>query len=270
MFHSIRLRRTVCLLLLNAAVAQACCLIFFCANKAEDADVHVAGTPCTDFSVRGLQQGLQGKTTPALFAWIGQRLIIQEKYVLQENVMGFVTDLFQELLGHLYYIQQAVIDPAELGWPIVRKRKFTLLIHKLKAGPIAQPLHAYSRLFLSAGYEATAAHPSWEIFLVSGPRELRGELLWAAGRPQTSWGASDTQDEDTLESLDPLDMTPCGSFWSTLTDSERKFLDGFRDQGPGQVYQLNQNPEFSTSTVSDSERIFTLTKNNGILWSPSC
>ena len=107
--------------------------------QAKEVDAHVAGTPCVDFSSRGNRQGLTGKSCAALLAWMGQRLRIQETFVIQENVTSFPTDVLQRVLGKVYFIDVVLLDPNSFGWPIARKRKFTLLRHRLKTGAVTQP-----------------------------------------------------------------------------------------------------------------------------------
>ena len=107
------------------------------------AKLHIAGTPCTDFSPRGEMKGLAGVTTGFLFCWILHRLIMQDDYVLQENVQSFTTSIICETLGHMYHVEQALLDPRDFGWPIARVRKYTVLLHKTKTGAMTQPFETY-------------------------------------------------------------------------------------------------------------------------------
>ena len=50
------------------------------------AHLHVAGTPCTDWSQRGLMQKAEGCTWKAFLAWIARRWDYQEACLIQENV----------------------------------------------------------------------------------------------------------------------------------------------------------------------------------------
>ena len=184
-----------------------------CDTKVTRADVHAAGTPCTDFSMRGQLQGLDGKTTVHLFAWIILRLLMEEPYVIQENVQGFTTSVLADTMGHVYFFDQTTVDPLEYGWPITRVRKYTLMRHKLLTGPMSQPLHAYSRIFLTTHSDSSAAtDPSWDQFMIAGPKELRSELLWACARPQSRWKDSESNQldadhiNDAAHDLDPLDV----------------------------------------------------------------
>ena len=241
-----------------------------CNCKVESADLHIAGTPCTDFSARGHQLGLEGPTTGLLFCWLILRILLQDKYVLQENVVSFVTDVIAAVLGRLYFIDQIVLDAKCLGWPVSRKRKYTLLRHRYKTGTMAQPLNVFSKLFLQ---DPVDVQPAWQIFFVAGPRELREELLWAAQRPSSTWNDSPESgllvpamclERDGSEVNNSYDGEH-GIFWQVLTDSERSKLRQFQKLAPGQIFQLNQDPDV-TAPCSSNSHMFTIIKNAGVLW----
>ena len=208
--------------------------------------------------------GLQGKTVSFLFAWLAQRLQIQEAYIVQENVERVVTRTLEDALGCLYYVDHAILDPFELGWPIARRRKYTILRHKLKTGAMAQPLSSFARLFLRPPCPVVDNMPAWDMFFIAGPRELREELLWAGSRPQ-SLVREVGEEENEADQPDPFDSSHQGAFWKALTKSERNFLSTYQAMCPGQIYQLNQNPEV-TAVISDTNRMFTVIKNAGTLW----
>ena len=223
--------------------------------------MHIAGTPCVDFSLKGKQLQLRGQATGHLFVWLGQRLRLQEPLIIQENVPQFDPAIINDILGHLYTQDSIVLDPYELGWPIARRRRCTIPRHRGKSGPAAAPLNMLSKLFLSEPLiETREGEPAWDPFFVAGCSELRGELLWAASRPQTSWSGSTSS-----ESLDPRDTT---TFMSTLTSTEQKYLCEYRalPNASGQIYQLNQNPS-AVATMSSDKKMLTLIKNAGVLWS---
>ena len=79
---------------------------------------HTAGTPCTNFSRMGLQEGSDGITFVHILAWLGLRLQLQEAEIAQENVPDFPKSILQECLGHLYSMDSMQICPSQLGWPV--------------------------------------------------------------------------------------------------------------------------------------------------------
>ena len=181
---------------------------------------------------------------------------------MQENVVQFEPAIIDGILGHLYSCDSVVLDPHEFGWPIARRRRYTILRHRGKSGPAAAPLNMMSKLFLTDHLlETRDGEPAWDMFFIAGCSELRGELLWAASRPQTSWSGSISP-----ESLDPRDAA---TFMNTLTDTEQKYLSEYRalPNAAGQIYQLNQNPS-AVATMSSDSKMVTIIKNAGVLWSP--
>ena len=181
---------------------------------------------------------------------------------MQENVPQFDPSILDGVLGHIYHHESSVLDPFDYGWPVARRRRYSVLRHRCKTGAAASPLNEMSRLFLRDQFKSNHSDehaPAWDIFFVAGCSELRGELLWAASRPQTMWTG-----DMSPEALNPMNMD---TFMQTLTDTEQTFLQEYRSlpDSIGQVYQLNQNPSV-TATMSLQHRMVTLIKNAGILW----
>ena len=98
----------------------------------QEADTHIAGTSCVDYSPRGTQGGDRGPTFVAFLAWIGMRLELQEAIIVHENVQQFDPAALVAYLGCLYYVDSAVLNPEREGWPVARVRRYTILRHKFK------------------------------------------------------------------------------------------------------------------------------------------
>ena len=56
-----------------------------CKCEAKRASIHVAGTPCQAWSRQGSRQGCSGETHLPFAAWVSQRLLWAEDYILHEN-----------------------------------------------------------------------------------------------------------------------------------------------------------------------------------------
>eukprot|EP00959_Pyramimonas_sp_CCMP1952_P106218 2220894-Pyramimonas_sp.AAC.1 len=69
-----------------------------------ECDIHVAGTPCTDHSMYGLQRRMHGPRAKLFWAWIAQRRTLREKIWVQENVESFGGWELEEELGDLYVV----------------------------------------------------------------------------------------------------------------------------------------------------------------------
>ena len=222
-----------------------------------EGDVHVGGTPCTDFSARGDRDKLDGKTTSALLAFVAMRRDFQEPYWVQENVASFPDAFLRSTLQDLYEIQSCVVDPSMLGWPIARRRKYVVGRHLQKTSPWSMSLAAFiSGLHCGPKCSTTDDAPAWDILFVASRHELRSELEWASKRP-TSLAASCPPN---LDSFDVEDFEKC------LTNMEQGFLNGYESICTGVACSLAQNPQI-TATHSSRSTLHTLLKNAGVIWS---
>ena len=111
------------------------------------ADLHAAGTPCTDWSMRGLMQKANGSTWKSFLCWTARRWDFQEPVVLQENVQGFDAGVLNHYLGEIYFVSIAVIDPNSLGMPIARPRQYCVLRHRWKTGAAMAPVNVFAEMF---------------------------------------------------------------------------------------------------------------------------
>ena len=94
------------------------------------ASIHIAGTPCTDWSSMGTQSGAGGLTMVFLFAWIGLRRLVQEPVIIQENVTKFCVSYLEKFIGDLYFIDVSVEQSGDFGVPCMRERQFIVCRHK--------------------------------------------------------------------------------------------------------------------------------------------
>ena len=195
-----------------------------------------------------------------LYCWVSMRRLLQESFILQENVKGFETKVISDLLGDLYHLHVTIADPVDHGWPISRVRKFTILRHKLKTGPMTVPLNVFSKYFQRPMPPYDPNHPAFDMFFIAEQSELMTELLWSMNRPCSEWDQLDEGD-----AIDLLDSTSSGAYWKSLTSTEKSFLDRYLELFPGVAYSLNQNPDFG-ATKSGHQSLQTLIKNTGILW----
>ena len=249
----------------EAVKRDAFCHVCQKIHSAGEADLHKAGTSCTAFSKKGNHHMLEDITAMDLMAWIGQRRLIQEKIICQENVEDFPSEKFLEWLGDLYDIQVILLCPSDLGWGIRRRRKYHILRHKYKAGPISCPLHIFAHLFVTDDEKQllkkkqSNAVPDWDMYFVATPDELTDELEWALGRDK-----SQNKSHDHI-SLNWKDMTPGGSYEICLNNFEFEQLQKYREAFPTQCYQLNQSFE-QQATRSTDLNLPTIIKNAGVIW----
>lgn len=100
---------------------------------ARPGDIHVAGSPCTDWSSMGQQQKLSGPTAAAFLVWTRWMLDNEPTIIIHENVKRFPVRILVELFGASYSVHSIELTPKEVGWPIARPRRYSLLLKKGRA-----------------------------------------------------------------------------------------------------------------------------------------
>ena len=220
-----------------------------------EADIHIGGTPCTDFSPRGDRDQLDGKTTLSLLSWVSMRRDVQEPYWVQENVPAFPQSVLKDLLSDIYEIQSCVVDPAWLGWPVVRRRQYIVGRHRTKATlPFHMSLKRFvSKFFCDPKCASNEGVPAWDVFFAASDQELRAEKQWAANRPTSLAQKNGTP-------ADEADFQTC------LTEMEQNFRATYETLCPGVCYSLCQNPAVS-ATHSTLQHLHTILKSAGTIWS---
>ena len=98
-----------------------------CPESALLGHIHVAGVPRTDFSLMGKRQQTHGVTMQCFLVWIRLMVMVQPLYIVFENVRFSSISVLHDLLGHLYFIDDALLDPSRLGWPVRRVRRYVVM-----------------------------------------------------------------------------------------------------------------------------------------------
>ncbi|CAE7199255.1 unnamed protein product [Symbiodinium natans] len=238
------------------------------------ADLHVAGTPCTDYSQRGLMMREQGVTWKAFLSWISRRWDYQESLIIQENVINFDASTSEHFLGAIYFVSVALIDPNMYGMPITRPRQYCILRHKWKTGAALAPVNVFVEMFRAPvrfgeyNQELAAMEPAWDSYFGSPAEDIWEELMWACSRPE-SRAKVDGCGIASLEAFKHALVNDVElvrkAFERALTTVEFNFLAEYRTRKTGGAYSLNQNPNFS-ATMSGWSKLHTLIRNAGILW----
>lgn len=128
----------------NSAAVTAWCYKHDRMCKIEETDVHVAGTPCVDFSKRGSMLHELGNSYLAFLAWCSVRRRLGDKVVVQENVPEFPNELLERMLGDMYYLEWTTLNPVQYGFPIARGRKWVIMRHKLKTSAFLSPFSYFA------------------------------------------------------------------------------------------------------------------------------
>ncbi len=246
------------------------------AMQADSSDLHIAGTPCVDFSLRGNQLQELGPAFIVFLCWCAHRREQQEAVVVQENVTGFPIQLLIDLLGDIYDIQSACINPATLGFPSERIRQWVVMRHRTKTCGFSLSLDVFSKLFqapllFGAFHELRNTMPGWSVYFQNTLESvfyMFQELRWACSRRESS--------SDGIAALPTLDQfndavlkidheTISAWFYHALTPAEQEQIVEYRAILPNMAYSLNQKAGFS-ATASTWETLHTVIKNAGIIW----
>ena len=122
---------------------------------------HVAGTTCIDFASTGNRRRTAGPHCVPFCCWARTRQILQEEWVLHECVSEHPSE---ELLGRYFqdthWIWSWVACPSSAGYPMTRRRRFTILLSKafalescttLFVAPARSPLDILAAKIVSTG-----------------------------------------------------------------------------------------------------------------------
>ena len=92
--------------------------------------IGVAGVPCTDWSLRGLQQGTLGKTCLPFLSFAFDKLIDDYDGLVLECVTSFDDESLRTLLGSKYEVYVINFTPTVTGVPAERHRKYMILLNR--------------------------------------------------------------------------------------------------------------------------------------------
>ena len=86
----------------------------------------VAGTTCTAWSSRGLSRKEADETMRPFMIWLFLLRQLQPDLVVHECTSRFRAEIFQKYLGSFDW-RTVQICPRDLGWPVHRSRRYTVL-----------------------------------------------------------------------------------------------------------------------------------------------
>lgn len=207
----------------------------------------------------------------AFLAWVALRISLQEPEILHENVTRFPLELMQRFLGHLYFIDFAILEPWEMGWPISRKRKYTSLRHKVKSMGQISPLSTFCKQFFrTCGF-------TWkEYFWIHKQDFAKRATIYRDNELQVELDASKHRVSSLGNKLDlKYDNVDGLAFFKSLTAAELAYIvgtGGYKDICDDGAWQLNQNPRGpATGLMTSAMHAFmhTLISNCGKIYTQS-
>lgn len=262
----------------TAVVRQAPCVVHGALCPTGVATIHCAGPPCVDWSSQGTRSGELGPTMLPTMAWVAQRRALEEAIVAHENVKQYPVEFLEYFLGDKYLVQTCLVNAKNLGWPVVRVRRITLLLHKGKIRAILRPWPD-----IASGRCHRECRTTWRSFLCASPAELQEELEWAQSRPGSLFHLATLSDAPQLavQPGDPEERqkgkrelaAELDVFWNksaftkALTYFELQNLRNYvRFYGGDRVYSLGQDA-LTHKQLSSTTHLHTLIKNVGMLFS---
>ena len=103
--------------------------------------------------------------------------MMQEPIIIHENVEQFNLQLLRDCLGDLYSIDTCLLKPDQLGWPVRRPRRYTVLVNLQKASSSGcSPADFVPTICRTIGC-------TFRDFLCADESVLEKELAWARARP---------------------------------------------------------------------------------------
>ena len=215
--------------------------------KLKTSTLHVAGSPCTDFSNLGKKQETEGKTTCDTSAWVGTVRQLEHVVVQLENVVSdALLQMIYGLLSDLYHCDKTVESPEFMGFPVRRVRMFIIFRHRYKMLAAAVPMANFTRRFHKV------VMFTWHSYMVENELERKSELEWAFTRPS----------KKACQSVDDV--------WEALTIYKQDTVKVYREQVADHeqcAFSLNQNPACFRGRSSTSRILHTVVKNFGLVWS---
>ena len=217
--------------------------------------VHCAGSPCTDFTPLGEQEGDEGITAVDLLAWIAKVRHLQYPTVVFENVRAKrLLEILASFLQDSYYMDAADACPMQFGWATRRQRMFVVFRHRVKTRPMISSLDKW---LLQFHRRATF---TWRDYFQSTPQQYHDEKVWALHRPQTK-----EKLKARLDAGEPLENF---THKDCLNNTELDIVEAYQCSScPGCVFSLNQDPRTDHGRLSSQTTLHTVVKNFGIAWS---
>lgn len=108
----------------------------------------IAGTTCTSWSQMGACSRWMAQSALPFFVWAFETLAWGPDLIVHECTPRFDVATLELIFGMLYLIVSFVISPTSLGWPAMRPRRFTILVHReRRVAPREMSAAIFSSLF---------------------------------------------------------------------------------------------------------------------------
>ena len=220
-------------------------------------NMHVAGSPCTDFSgMPGAKQtGVAGKSGLAMLTWAALMRQVEPSILWHENVPEFPDMVLQWLFGDMFIIMSLVVDLMSLGFPCRRRRRLSLLMSK-KNVPLPSP--RWDLNFVAKFYR-NLTRITFRHFLLASQEEQDEELARMV-KPKKNSSHNRTKLARSNATMMRSDDVRKHRFVQIMTEWEVRNLRSYRRQFPGCAYMISQD---AVAAPNRSDRIFMLCQTMG-------
>ena len=241
------------------------------------ADLHVAGTPCTDHSSFGKRRKHVGPKAKLFYLWCAMRRKLREKVWVHENVPSFGSYELNLRLGDLYIVERVLTNVSTQGSAVNRPRQYCVGLNKawlsrelgLRDGQI-EHLEPSMRAALDLHrtheslFEARAEY-QWHSLAVGTAREKARDLEWARRRPGVKRRYEEPSEKTRARKYEGDGRD---TFLGALTLAERERWEIYKARWPHEIGDLGQNPRAGFGLHSRKGKLPTLISGMGIMFSP--
>ncbi len=228
------------------------------------AQLHIAGTPCVDFSTQpgAKRLGTMGGACLPFVVWLALRARVQESIIVHENVRGFNPQTLVAVLGAWYVCMSVLLELNCHGFPVRRTRRLTLLVHRRLLRTAIAPIIRWSGAWVEQFKRSCLI--SFHKFLLATTAEIDSELQWVSTRSHRG-GPPPVSSLPQFKSNSDV----CASkFVASLNVSELLRLRLYRRKWPSllsfpRVFMLNQEAA-TCPCVSGTRTMHTQTKSQDL------
>eukprot|EP00974_Lingulodinium_polyedra_P112241 10858205-Lingulodinium_polyedra.AAC.1 len=89
-----------------------------------------AGSVCVAFTKMGKRGGTQHSTMKSFVLWRAETLTLKPDIVIHENAPECPFWMIEYFLGKEYNLTTMVVSPSDLGWPMQRRRRYTIMCRR--------------------------------------------------------------------------------------------------------------------------------------------
>ena len=204
-----------------------------------------------------------GKSAVHFFVWAALMLMTGVRVLIHENVEAFDPLVLVKCFGDAFLMQTVIMELHSLGWPVHRRRRITILVHK---SCVKQACPAWCPLFVSMFKRRCRAR--CHDFLISSKEEQDKEIEWAKSREGRGGAKAAPNDEALLTYPSLRSLANTNAWTRSLNVSEIRRLKHYMERWPLRAaYGLGQEVVGGCPTVApNGTTLMTQIRKQGVVW----